>query len=133
MTALPTLLVAYDGTSTVTPLTADADGSTLYAMYGALGVNFVDVVSVSPALDCWIDDEGRLNGSPVNLVASAMVMTLSGRDIGAPLCGPVLFTGAPDRSGDVTGLAEEVIGDLTGLAGSYRAYLGQAAATGTPS
>ena len=59
-----------------------------------------------PQLLLWVDDQGLINGSPINPVAAALLSQLPGSP-GLPVRGTVVFTGAADPTGQVTSLASE--------------------------
>ena len=59
----------------------------------------------------WIDEEGKLKSLPHNLY----VQRIFDEEFGAwrdSVVGDVVFTGLPDRSGNTTGLTQEMIASL---------------------
>lgn len=48
-------------------LTREAGGTHLASLYAALGVRLVDVIRLTDDIDCWADDEGRMNAAEPNL------------------------------------------------------------------
>ncbi|MEW2128782.1 DUF3846 domain-containing protein [Streptomyces sp. NPDC007259] len=77
----------------------------LETLYGALDCNYVDVVAVTPTLSMWVDDEGVVVGSAMNLYATHLY-ALNGTPR-QPYFGNAVFTGGPDAEGDTQGLTED--------------------------
>jgi hypothetical protein len=71
--------------------------------------------------DLVINDEGRINGSPVNVrvthfVLNDSIMAKEGRAWeGAVIYGDVVITGGPDREGDQTAVSREMIDYFSSL------------------
>jgi hypothetical protein len=65
----------------------------------AVGGRF-DVVA-APHADVWVNDEGLLEGLPLNLVASAIALT--------PLVGPAVVTGPVDSDGETTPILPRLV------------------------
>ena len=72
-------------------------GSMLETMYQYLECRTVDMVAIDRDLDVWMDDEGTVTGSPINLVGTRVVAALAGRSMRQWLHGHLLFMG---RDGD---------------------------------
>ncbi len=56
---------------------------------------YVDVVSLSPTLDMWVNDEGLLVGLPLNRVATTELAAEHGH-VHQVYVGPVVLTGGAD-------------------------------------
>jgi Domain of unknown function (DUF3846) len=54
----------------------------------------------------YCDEEGKLKGLPVNLLATGIARTHGWRAGDDMLCGPVVFLGPPDNNGDETSAPE---------------------------
>ena len=103
MTEIPVLVITPEGDINDEVIGTESDGSTLRGMYRLIGCQTVSVVSLDGAADMWVDDEGALNGSPINLLATWVAVLL-----GAPrqyYLGTALFTG--HRGSDTTPLTDE--------------------------
>ena len=48
----------------------DVSGSHLRSLYTALDVSLVDVIRLTDDIDCWVDDEGRVNGAAEHVPAA---------------------------------------------------------------
>lgn len=99
----------------------DVDGTVTAKTYGTINLDtlteatqtrYVDCVLVRSlgdsdiTLDAWVDDEGLLNGSKPNPVASQMIASLSGREC-QMLHGIVLFVSCDRTTGESIGLTAE--------------------------
>lgn len=97
------------GAATLEPMTLTRDrssGTHLIALYGALGVRLVDVIRLTDSIDCWLDDEGRVNGSDRNPLATAMCRAFGWHlNHGDDIRGAVLFA-AHDGSGGMASLSD---------------------------
>lgn len=54
-------------------LTREAGGTHLASLYAALGVRLVDVIRLTDDIDCWADDEGRMNAAEPNLLGTSLL------------------------------------------------------------
>ena len=90
-------------------------GNTLSILYREIECNSITVVDLSSEVSMWLDDEGILKGSPVNIP----VLTLYA--LSAPVHqsyhGTAVFTGGTDARGDTKGLTLENCRALLKLAG----------------
>ena len=79
------------------------------AINRALGVQWIEAISTE---NCtfYLDEEGKLNGSPQNIVAEALFRGLGGYLGNDFLVGPVCVLGNPDENGDDTDVPLEMIG-----------------------
>ena len=82
----------------------------LQSMYDAINVDLIDCVRLAPDLDMWVDDEGLLNGSLVNIWATAL-RQLFFEDVAFPypLAGNALIMGGADKEGMTLGISEQRI------------------------
>ncbi len=76
------------------------------ALYRAIGSHHLDMLTVTPQLLAWVDDQGLIAGAPVNPVATALLTQIP-RPGRHPVHGTVVFTGPANPTGDVTSLAPE--------------------------
>lgn len=87
-------------------LTREAGGTHLASLYAALGVRLVDVIRLTDDIDCWVDDEGRVNGSDENPLATAMCRAFGWHLAhGDDIRGTVLFA-AHDGAGAMASLSD---------------------------
>lgn len=70
---------------------------TLAALQRLVG-GYVDVVRLDDGLDLWVNDEGLLQGLPVNVVATALAQT--------PLVGAAVIARS-DQDGETLGVTDE--------------------------
>ena len=70
----------------------------------SLGCSTFDVVAVADDLDMWLDDEGLLTDRRPNLLASQLVLQITGRL--QRWVGDVVFTGGVDPEGDSMPLSQ---------------------------
>lgn len=87
----------------------------LRCMYELIGCRAVDCVRLTNRVDMWVDDEGLINGSPLN-VAACLLGSRFGRT--QPYVGTVLLTGSADHNGDTLSISDDFIaqiGDLLGV------------------
>lgn len=54
-------------------VTPDAAGSHLRSLYAALGVSLVDVIRLTDDIDCWVDDEGRVNSAAASPLGTSLL------------------------------------------------------------
>lgn len=87
----------------------DASSGTLSALQEAVG-GAVDVVSLHPRVDMWVNDNGIPEGLPINQVATTLtrLFGLSHQ----PYFGPVVFTGGVDGEGETLTLDEDQVETL---------------------
>jgi hypothetical protein len=76
------------------------------ALCRAIGSTMLDMLTVTPLLLMWVDDQGVVNGWVVNTLATAVV-SQTPRLRNQPIRGTVVFTGAAGPAGEVTSLAPE--------------------------
>ena len=103
MSPLITRAVAVDPDGGVRELDLGAGAVQMDALCRAIG-STLDMLT--PQLLKWVDDEGVVNGSAVNTVATAVVSAMP-QLRSQPIRGVVVFTGAAGPQGDVTPLAPE--------------------------
>lgn len=73
----------------------------------------IDCVSLpSQGLDLWVNDEGLLEGLPINPVASALWYGEGYLKEPQPLVGDVIITGVADDEGNTQGLTDEQVQGL---------------------
>jgi hypothetical protein len=72
------------------------------AIKSAIG-NWFDHVTIQPALDFWVDDEGLHKGLPLNKVATRFYEMLGAS---SPIVGTVVFTGGSNARGETLSLDE---------------------------
>ncbi|MEU8701679.1 DUF3846 domain-containing protein [Streptomyces sp. NPDC048680] len=82
----------------------------LNILYTGIGCTAVDAVDVSPTLTMWIDDEGLINGSPVNRPAT--ILYAINKEPHQHYHGNVVITGGTDRHGETLGLTEDQVTSL---------------------
>ncbi|MEU1854298.1 DUF3846 domain-containing protein [Streptomyces sp. NPDC019990] len=90
-------------------------GDTLSTLYREINCTSIAVVDLSPEVSMWLDDEGMLKASPVNIPALQLYA------ISAPVHqsyhGTAVFTGGPDARGNTKGLTLDRCHALLTLAG----------------
>lgn len=87
-------------------LAREVGGTFLQSLYDALNVRLVDVVRLTDDIDMWCDDEGRVNESGRNPVATAMCRAFGWHlDHGDDVRGAVLFVGH-DGTGGMASLSD---------------------------
>lgn len=104
MTEIQVLLITPQGAITDEVIGTEEDGSTLRGMYRLIECQTVSVVSLKGGFDMWVDDEGALNGSVLNPLATFVAVLL-----GAPsqyYLGNALFAGF-DTEGNTTCLSDD--------------------------
>ncbi|HEY4992632.1 MAG TPA: DUF3846 domain-containing protein [Nakamurella sp.] len=106
MSALTTRAMSVNPDGDVRELDLGAGAHQLDALHRAIGSDTLDMLTVTPQLLMWVDDEGVVNGSAVNAVATALV-SATPQLRSQPIRGVVVFTGAAGPQGDVTPLAPE--------------------------
>ncbi|MBD3756926.1 MAG: DUF3846 domain-containing protein [Microbacterium sp.] len=98
----------------VAVLEPDDSGLYLHALYVSLDVRVVDVIRLTDDIDCWHDDEGRVDGAAENPLGTSLL-----RAFGWHLAhddavrGSMLFAGHDRRGGmaSLTDRQREVITD----------------------
>jgi hypothetical protein len=95
------LLVRTDGTTERVEYNSDTEYSTLSGGVGG----FIEAVTLSNDLILWVNEEGKMNGLPINTVASRWYDNRfgAGYDI---MVGNAVFTGGVDEEGYTNGLTE---------------------------
>lgn len=78
--------------------------TTTDGLYAAIGCRAFDLVRLEDGIDMWVDDEGAINGSDVNLAASIIANRLG--KPGTVLFGSVVLA-AGNEDGDTVGLSDE--------------------------
>lgn len=106
------LILRPDRTATV--ITWPTTG-TLATLHLAIHCQTVDVVSLSPDLSMWVDDEGMINGAEVNALAT-LLARLAGFTH-QPYFGTAVITGGADTEGDTTGLTDDQAAALLQILG----------------
>jgi hypothetical protein len=101
-----TRAVAVDPSGDVRDIDLGSGHGQIDALYRAIGSHHLDMLTVTPQLLMWVDDQGLVTGSPVNPVATALLTQIP-RPRSHPVRGTVVFTGPADPAGDVTSLAPE--------------------------
>ena len=76
------------------------------AIQNAVGCRTFDVVSVDGGIDFFVDDEGAINGSPLNLPLTVLAHILGTR---TAIFGNAVLLGADDETGDTISLSDEQI------------------------
>lgn len=88
------------------------DRTILLTLYRAIGCRYVDVVHLG-VCDMWFDDEGVINGKPVNPLASYVATRF---ELAHQLyVGTVVFTGGPDQHGGTTSLSSKARERITSV------------------
>jgi len=85
----------------------DISLATLQAKVGG----WVQAVDLDEVVTLWANEEGKLNGLPINDFATALweVVFGEGTDI---IVGDIVLTGGTDEEGETLGLEEDFIEDL---------------------
>ena len=103
---MTTRAVAVDASGDVRDIDLGSGPGQLDALYRAIGSHHLDMITVTPQLLMWVDDQGLVTGAPVNPVATALLTQIP-RPRSHPVHGTVVFTGPANPTGDVTSLAPE--------------------------
>jgi hypothetical protein len=84
-----------------------------YDMLSNAVEGYIECARITPTLDMWLNEEGKMNGLEVNEIATAIFWSKYGfmSDI---IVGNVVFAGN-DNSGETIGLSEEDIEFLKGF------------------
>ena len=102
------ITITPDGNTTCRTWTITEEVRTLEHLQHAVG-GPVAVVALGPGVDMWIADDGAINGSGYNPVATAIAATYGHNQ---RCFGTAVLTGGPDPTGDTVALTPE---DLTHL------------------
>ncbi|MGW0574360.1 DUF3846 domain-containing protein [Streptomyces tauricus] len=86
----------------------------LRALYAEIGCTCITVVDLSSKVSMWLDDEGIINGSPVNQWATTVYSATAPAH--QKYHGTAVFTGT-DARGNTTGLTRDNCDALLELAG----------------
>ena len=79
------------------------------AINRTLGVEWIEAIH-SPEHTFYLDEEGKLNGQPRNIVAEGLLYALGGLlNPGDYLVGPVIILGQPDEEGDDTDVDPQLV------------------------
>ncbi|PRH79037.1 hypothetical protein C6N75_11755 [Streptomyces solincola] len=97
--------------STFEVLDWPSSGSGLPTLYRAIECTAVDVVRITPELDMWLNDEGMIDGTPINRWATAVYA--AHRPPHQWYHGNVVLTGGADSHGNTIGLTDQQVIDLT--------------------
>ncbi|MGW3361039.1 DUF3846 domain-containing protein [Streptomyces bungoensis] len=87
----------------------------LRTLYTEVGCTNIAVVDLSPQVSMWLDDEGILNGSPVNTWATTLYAVTA--PVHQNYHGTAVYTGGTDTRGNTTGLTLDRCTALLELAG----------------
>lgn len=96
-------VLLHHGRITRTHITSSPEQPQYRAIQQALGADTFDVFGLTDGIDLFIDDEGAINGSPLNLAATVLAHSLG---TGATLFGSALLL-ATDGTGATTSLSPE--------------------------
>lgn len=81
------------------------DNSNVAELQGLVGGYIEAVASSDKALTFWVNEEGKLKGLPLNVIATLYLESvLRGFAAHDVLVGPVVLTGGADANGDTLGL-----------------------------
>ncbi|MGW2841937.1 DUF3846 domain-containing protein [Streptomyces sp. NPDC001493] len=81
--------------------------TSLQVLYREIECDRIDAVAIGADLTMWVDDEGQINGSFVNLFATRIYA--AHKKPHQLYQGTAVFTGGADRSGDTLGLTRDQI------------------------
>ncbi|MGP3749826.1 DUF3846 domain-containing protein [Streptomyces sp. IBSNAI001] len=76
----------------------------LNTLYRAISCQNIDAVDITDQLTMWLDDEGLINGAPLNRAATLLYATH--RPPHQHYHGRAVITGGTDRHGNTLGLTE---------------------------
>ncbi|TXS34833.1 DUF3846 domain-containing protein [Streptomyces sp. t39] len=105
------LVLRPDRTATVIPWPTMG---TLATLHTAITCRNVELVTLSPDLSMWVDEEGVPNGADVNPSANLLALVAGFMQ---PYFGTAVITGGPDANGDTTGLTDDNVAALLELLG----------------
>lgn len=78
---------------------------------------FIEAVSLTDNITMWINEEGKLNDLPVNVIATLFYHAAHGpHDI---IMGNVILTGGPDEDGNTTELDMTELAKFSEIANQY--------------
>ena len=100
------VVIEVDGTTREIDL-RDSGAGGLQDLYAAIGCELVEVVQ-TPYGDLWVDEEGKLTGRDMNVMATRLWASgvIGLRDW---IAGPAVLTGHPTGDGDMTSLEPNVM------------------------
>jgi len=100
--------VQVDGS--INRLDLDAPQGSYQVLKDGVG-GWIEAVDLREDMTMWLNEEGKLDGLPVNVMASRMFNEAfgAGKDI---MVGDAVFTGGTDDEGDTLGLTEEQAQEL---------------------
>lgn len=78
----------------------------LQGYYKAIGCHTMDLVRLESDCDMWVDDEGLLNGSELNILATALRTVIHQMAYELPLVGNAVITGGCNDEGDTMPLTQ---------------------------
>jgi len=90
----------------------DGPEDVLKFLYHVIGCDTVTVVTLAPQVIMWLDDEGMVNGSPVNPVATKIAAACGWG--GQPYFGTAVIT-RRTPGGATAGLPEEAVRKITAI------------------
>jgi hypothetical protein len=102
MTSIRTIEIHPDGTITTTTMLKDTLGDTLRT---TIDCRVFDVVALDDGIDLFVDDEGLMDGSPLNLCATVLAHQLGA---GAAIFG-IAVAASVDADGSTLGLSDEQV------------------------
>ncbi|MFE6189147.1 DUF3846 domain-containing protein [Streptomyces sp. NPDC056465] len=82
----------------------------LNALYQVISCQNIDAVDITDQLTMWLDDEGAINGSPVNRAAT--LLYAAHRPPHQRYHGHAVITGGTDRHGNTLGLTQDQTAEL---------------------
>lgn len=84
-------------------------GNSYNTLRDAVG-GYIECVSINNEMDIWLNEEGKLNGLDLNIIATAFYqMRYKTSDF---IVGNVIITGGADEEGDTLGLSDELLAEL---------------------
>ena len=95
----------------------------LQSFYTEIGCRYVEVVQPTDTICIWIDEEGLLNGSAPNVVATLVAAALG--FFGQTLRGTALVTGGGDAEGNTLPLSDLDLRLLMAVAERISGVVGQ--------
>lgn len=90
----------------------DGPEDVLEFLYHVIGCDTVTIITLAPRVIMWLDDEGMVNGSPVNPLATQIAAACGWG--GQPYFGTAVITHRTP-SGTTVGLSEESIQKITAV------------------
>ena len=99
-TSIPAIFI---GNGTAKRITLDSE-NTGPSIAAAIGCDHFDVVQLDDGLDVFVDEEGAINGSPLNL---ALTIVAHAMNVPAVLFGSGVIVGFDASNGDTIGLTDE--------------------------